>query len=524
VLATVTALWAGCGRVRFVPSPYSPQSVEVTFAPAEDLSVVRFAVAAPDAQDDEDLTFELAQPDGTFARIDFGAAPYPSGGYSCPQGTCFQLVRRGRYQPTPGSAPVRAQHARVGLALGGVVTLRQVDPSLTVSAGFAEGNATLNFTVDDRLLGGPLPRALAQAFFAHDQGDCDGTLPADSGPAQAGANMLRVPAPLTDVGRYCLAVHGVPRDGGPAPPVTALALTWPETVRAERRWRPPVEQTPLLVQIMLDLETADSARCADVHAALLGTLRGALGAADGGWHEFPLADLAPTCHQDPSRRLDAPAIADAIKQYVHQQVSAVHNRVVLFYANNLGTAVPQPLGDDLAGLPQQFANDARIATFYWGMVADGAVPTVAFDLAIPWTAIEDPGFARALGDPVSQNLPFQTELSDAQTVVSLLDSDTLMREAGGWLKLCQDSPPVELVGGAVPAEDLAIPIRVDDPPGFLVDLPPQITVPRSLFEPDEVFLRWEICRRFCDHPFENDAGLSAPSWRMSPECVHNRVP
>jgi len=522
-LALVCAAALGCGRVLFVPSPWTPQSITITYAPSEDLSVVRWAIAGSA----DGVRFELAQPDGSFGAIDFAAAPYSSGTYPCDAGTCAQLVLRGHYRaPAQGPPPVRARKPGFGVSPGTPAAAeRTVDPSLAVTLAFADDNAQVRIAVDDRLLAGPLPRRFIEQLWP--EPDPAGACAHPAGPEAplpSASAALPAPAPLDDAGRYCVAVRGAPQDGGPSLRVQAAALTWPQTVRAELDYKPPVESTPLLYQLILDLETAEPTRCTAVHDALLRTLRGALAAADPRNHEFALIDLAPRCQQDPTRSFDPAQVADQIKQYVHQNVAVVQNRPLLFYANNLNVEVPGPLLAALSQLPQDFANDNRFSTFYWGMVAPGATPGIAYDAPTSWTAIEDPGFARLITQLVEATLPFQTQLHDNAVMVPLLDPAELSREQGGLLKLCQSTPPVTLAAGGVVATGLFVAVTTAAPPGFFVDLPVKITVPRAEFSQDDVLVRYEICSRFCDHSFTNDAGLFLANWKMVNECVHNHVP
>jgi hypothetical protein len=209
---------------------------------------------------------------------------------------------------------------------------------------------------------------------------------------------------------------------------------------------------------------------------------------------------------------------------VHESARVFHNRVLLFYANDLAIPVPPQLDSALDELPADFRNDERVATFYWGMIAPGATATVGYDATAPWTAIEDPDFASGIARTMGATLPFLTQLHDDGTMVPLLDTTALIAEGGGELKLCQASPPVLLAAGGIPARGLTVPITAASPPGFFVSLPPQITVPHAMFVQADVVVRYEICRRFCDHPFTNDAGLDGAAWRSSRECVHNHVP
>src|SRR5262249_15904101 len=158
-----------------------------------------------------------------------------------------------------------------------------------------------------------------------------------------------------------------PDDGGRFLRVGAAALSHPETFAGVKNYQPASEQAPVLLQLILDLAIADPTRCQQVRDTLLSTLRMACNTAatGGSFHEFPFVDLAPNWQRTDSRGFDPVGLADSIKLYVRQNVTQVNNRVVLFYANNLASPVPSTLNDELAQLPMLFANDPRVASFYW---------------------------------------------------------------------------------------------------------------------------------------------------------------
>ena len=73
-------LVAGCGDLQFVPSPYTPQKVELIYSAQEHLTVVRWRVSAsaPVAE----TRFEMLAPDG-YHPIDFAQSAYPGGVIAC---------------------------------------------------------------------------------------------------------------------------------------------------------------------------------------------------------------------------------------------------------------------------------------------------------------------------------------------------------------------------------------------------------------------------------------------------------
>jgi hypothetical protein len=332
-----------------------------------------------------------------------------------------------------------------------------------------------------------------------------------------------VQQPLAPEGRYCVSVHGTPDDGGKFLRVGAAALSHPETMGGVKDYQPAAEQAPVLLQLILDLAIADPTRCQQVETTLLSTMRAACNtaAAGGTFHEFSLIDLAPNCQRTDSRGFDPVGLADGIKQYVRQNVTQVHNRVVLFYANNLASPVPSQLNDELTQLPMDFMGDPRVSTYFWSMTTPGATMNVPYDLPGVWTAIEDPTFTTSIQMAAAANLPFMTQLHDDNAMIELLDPSMVSQWQGGFLKICTATPMVQLAAGGQPVMTNDVGIDPATPPGFLVTLQPKITVPHSTFASDDVIVRWEVCQRWCDHPFTSDTGIAGSSWRSSTECVHS---
>ena len=523
-IATALML-ASCGRVTFIPSPYTPQGLEARYSPEEDITVLRWWFEATGG-DVDGTTFDLRQPDGSWKPIRFEQAPYASGIYPCDLVSCAQFVVRGRYPLSIGQAsPVRA-HSPDGFLVPGLTVRNaavQIKPSLAVGAAFASDNLSVHVVIADPLFdGSPLARNFAMAVWPQGSGDC--TQPLSDDVAVTGKTAdAPVIQPLAPEGRYCVAVHGKPVDNGAYVRFGAAALSVPETVAGPMNYQPAAEQAPVLLQLILDLAIADPTRCQQVESTLLSTLRGACAtAAQGGsFHEFQLIDLAPNCQRSDARDFDPIATADGIKQYVRQNVTQFHNRVVLFYANNLATPVPPQLEMELEQLSTGFDGDTRVDKFFWSMIAPGATTNVTYDLPGVWTAIEDPTFVMGIQQAAMSNMPFMTEIHDDSSMIPLLDTATVQRYQNGFVKICTSTPMVQLAAGGQPATTNDVQIDPAMPPGFFVSLTPEITLPHSQFMSHDVIVRWEVCSQWCDHPFTNDVGsVSAMSWRSSTECVH----
>src|SRR4029078_9360794 len=108
-------LTAGGGELHFVPSPFTPQHVELIYSAQEHITVVRWRVdaAAPVAQ----TRFELLGSDGNYSPIDFTQSAFTGGITDCTfgGGSCAQYIVRAQYQVDPGARPLIAVHARYGV-------------------------------------------------------------------------------------------------------------------------------------------------------------------------------------------------------------------------------------------------------------------------------------------------------------------------------------------------------------------------------------------------------------------------
>jgi hypothetical protein len=133
-------LTAGCGEVNFVPSPVTPQHVELTYSLQEKITVVRWRVdaAAPVAQ----TRFELLGSDGNYSPIDFSQSVFAGGIIPCTdgEGSCAQYIVRGEYK-ADNARPVRAVHDVYGV-LPGVLVKRtdEVPETISFNSFFRPGN------------------------------------------------------------------------------------------------------------------------------------------------------------------------------------------------------------------------------------------------------------------------------------------------------------------------------------------------------------------------------------------------
>ncbi len=539
---------AACTDVRFVPSRWSPQGVQVRYAQEEDLTVLSWSVECNAC--DGDLVFELADAAGHFAPVDFQSAPYPSGPYECEFGTCVQLVMRGRLPRLSGlAAPVRSRHRDEGLFPGGAarqetlesfrcrdarqgdVPCRSMSPVVTFSAD----NRMVTIDPQDALVAPGLRRQIAYAMWPTTTGNCaaEARLACDAGTLTKDVHPIRPQTCLrgavqslevAEPGNYCVSVRAVPRDGKDSTRFTTLAITVPETSPGQVTYTPAAQASPVLVQMLLDLDVPDGAACDALRTSLLTALRSAFFAVDPQFLEFPLVELSPGCTPAAERKLDSDGIAARLTDEIirRAQGTGVPQRVVLFYANNSDSAVPASLLAQLGELPLRVSNAVGNprAVYTWAALGAGAG-------ALPADARTD--FTELLGSVdkiVGATLPFQSGLASAPT--PLLDPMSVAgwERARAFVKLCRSTLPATLALGDSPANTTSAAITSQLPPGVLVDLRTEVTVPRNEFQQRQVVVPFEICGRFCDHPALSPAGTRQDTdpWRTSSRCARDEQP
>src|SRR5579863_6115270 len=203
LLATGTA--PGCGDVSFVPSPYTPQDVDLVYSAQEDITVVRWRIASTVATD-PDLKFQILGASG-FQNIDFSQSVFPGGGTACGDGigSCFQYVLRGRYTTFAEGRPVQALHSLYGSFSGAIAKVDSLPQTLTVASFFHSGNQLVTVNVTDQVAAqGPYvyPRSYTRGMWP-----TNGLCVSDSAPAGVSFSALDPTtdgfppdSPLTDSG------------------------------------------------------------------------------------------------------------------------------------------------------------------------------------------------------------------------------------------------------------------------------------------------------------------------------------
>jgi hypothetical protein len=536
LLVTTAAL--GCGDVHFVPAPFTPQNVELVFSTQEHLTIIRWRVnaSAPLAE----TRFEMLGPDG-YQPIDFTRSVFTGGVTDCGdgRGTCAQYVVRGRYPqhlPAGEFRPVRAVHDLYGELPGVPAKSRTVEETFKMNSFFHYKNERVNVNLTD-IVGSDGPYSFPRAF-EHGMWPTVGLCLADAPPddvafATLDASSAFAPeTPLTENGTYCVALRPVPADAGSTAMVQKRIATVPEVVTAQHVLNPPLETSPIIYQVILDLEIPVPEVCPEAIAEIERVTSKYMVGQGAAVRKLPTINLARPgslgCSQQTGPTLAAAEIAEAVKQTV-TTYTEVHHQYHLLYFNNLDAPLPATLVRSfkelfaaLAGPPPGY--DLRTVSWLFNP-AHGALSDLQWTNFSSWTSASDPMFEMEMSNYTMGTLPYRTQLHSSEVPVLLLSPEDVQTYAGKHIKICTSSPfivPVSQVGPYAPSPivETAWEIKAEDPPAYLVALDDQIAVPANQYVSGQVRVSYQICTRYCvDHGYVAPDGTGPTSWRDSGQCA-----
>ena len=540
VLLAVTVLSVGCGDVLFVPSPYTPQNVDLIYSPQEDISIVRWRISST-AQLGDDLYFQILGENG-YETIDFSQSVFPGGGSACADGvgSCFQYVVRGQYPASLYPNPVRAIHTTYGTLPGELAIPRTEDQTLSVAPFFHTNNDQLLVELTDTVAFEP--PYVYQRSYDRTMWPTDALCVSDSPPASVSFSPLDPQTygfppdlPLSKRGIYCVGIRPVPADGGAAAVAQGRVATLPQVTDMQQTFVPPVEQSPVIYQIVLDLEIPVADRCVSSLQTIESLVDEYMHKTTVKVVKLPTMNIATdpkatggaaNCAQVDGRALPATDMAEAVLQQV-SSFPETHQQFHFFYFNNLDVPLPPTLTDSLQSLFNGLTAPAPYDLFTYSWLFNPN-PTLAmargpsWNMPTPWQAADDPSFETTLAMYVAPNLPYTSQTHDQNVPVPLLSAADAARFDGGFFKICDSSPfaqpaytsPVEALSG----EESWL-IKASDPPGYLVYLYPQINKPGPSFTPESASVDFQICSAYCDHPYVSTSGLGVTSWATSPLCA-----
>lgn len=529
----IVVILGGCGEVHFIPSPYTPEAVEAVFSVQEQVTVIRWRLgaAAPAA----DTQFELLGPNG-YQPIDFSRSVFPSGVAACADGAgaCAQFVVRGQAAIAQGDHPIRAVHPTYGVLPGGPAAVRTLSTTLSLQSYFHFKNDRVFVSFMDELANdGPyaFPRSYDSAMWP-----TSGLCVSDVAPEGVRFEALNDDggfAPreeLSESGIYCVASRPIPHDGGGAAMVQTRVATVPEVETRVQNFDPPVEQAPVIYQIVLDLEIPVPDRCAAAVQTIETLVDSTFGRAPVPVRKLPTLNLAQTdggspCAQTDGRSLAAADMADAVKKQVIA-FPEVHQQFHFLYFNNLDSPLPRTLTDSMHALFDALGSPPGYDLMpLWWMFNPGAA--AASDLSwwrtSTWIAADDPQFGQALTDYAENTLPYESQLHDPGDPVAFLSPEETPNYAGGFIKICQSSPSVQplwSLKNPTPVFDPSWAIDGESSPAYLVYLQPEIAVQATSFVDQSAIVHYQLCTRYCaDHPYLTDAGQGAKSWATDTRCA-----
>ncbi|HET6146934.1 MAG TPA: hypothetical protein VFH68_05340 [Polyangia bacterium] len=540
-----------CANVTFVDAPFAPRKIDLLYSVQEDITAIRWRVAA--TEPDPQVRFELLDADGEWQPVDFASSVYQGGVTHCADkkgGLCGQMVVRGRYRPPDDApSPLRSRNPTYDLSPGDQPTLHDYVQTLSLKTYFSRNNLGLVTTISDVIGGDPtfvFPRPLEGATWER-RGVCiPGYFPADAhfttvtGLKEPWAS----PAPLSADGFYCAAVRPVMVNGERGTDFQLAIDTVPEVANGDRTYTVKTENTPFSYQIVLDLSIPVADRCQEAIQLIQALVAENLGKFSA-LRALPMVDLSATdpethqpgipCRQSPLRALDGSALAQQVKTSAATWEEK-HPRYFLLYFNNLHAPLPDPLTRSLGEFMDTLANPAPPGEFVaqlWPFGPDEMVKSFGGwgTQVTPWSTAKDPGFALELAGYGATKLPLVSEIQDPKEPLPILKEDQAPALDGGWLRLCQisitplqgtglqlvtrgDSGPVYL------SPSTEYQVKGDNPPQYLLTLPPVWAVPSPGFTPHEAYIRYEVCTRYCTHPFTSESGAPVTSgWIGSALCV-----
>jgi hypothetical protein len=541
----MAVLALGCGDVLFVPSPYTPQNVDLIYSSQEDISIVRWRISSPPPLSD-DLQFQILV-DNVWQTINFSQSLFPGGPSACGDGagTCFQYVVRGQYPIGLHPRPIRAVHSVYGTLPGDQANPDTEAETLEVGAHFDTNNDLVLVEIADLVsYDGPYryPRSYERTMWP-----TNGLCVSNSPPAGVNFSPLGTTPdgtlgfppdlPLSDSGIYCVAVRPIPTDAGAVALAQERVATLPQVTDMHQTFIPPVETSPVIYQIVLDLEIPVADRCMSSLTTIESLVDEYMNMGGVPVTKLPTMNIAvdpnatggaANCAQVDGRTLPAADMTAAVMKVVASYPDA-YQQFHFFYFNNLASPLPSTLTDSLqalfGGLSMQPPPPCQqLTTVSWLFNPGTATLIGGINWSMPemWMSADDPSFEKTLKLYAQQSLPYTSQVHDPSIPVPLLSAADAATYNGDLFKIC-DSSTFTQPAYTSPAQALSggdsWPVLASDPPGYLVNLQPMIAVPSASFVQESVDVDFQICRDYCDHAYVSTAGTVVTSWAMSPSCA-----
>ena len=555
------ALWAaGCADIRFEQGPYTIRALEVVYSEQEDMTFISWNL-----RHDAKLSlvsFELHTEDG-WTPIRLSDAPFAADPYECTGGWCLQYQVHGEYVQSPDTvSPLRSIHRDDGVFMGPEPRVRRIRTSFQVDP-IALGK---NESIDPRRYDWfaenavPLRRAWQWQFATWNDAlwcdDPDTSWKHADDPVAVDRSWTEL---ATD-GGICFYMRPVRADDASVWDFDTLTPS-AETAFDTQRYVPARTNAPIVWGMLVDLEIPDDTRCRQVKGVLIDAVEAAM-ASRGNDHKLGIyapqladgGDELSGCDQDPNREYPlSQMLRDA--EDARREILPDETRVVWIFANNIELPPSQRIVDqmELLGLALLLGDDFDLdvlgnpdivgelgdnigvlgplddvtTAWTWAIGSNVFMEMFPWHQTTPWRPVEDETLVADIRAAADNALPFATMQHDATTQVDITPVDTQIRPS--HFKVCSSSPfAISAVGVnasfAAWSSDATIPWPTfdDELPYYLVEIPPQILVPKNQYRRYSQNVVMEVCTAFCDGPFRTRGGLDLLSWRNDPICQWNQ--
>lgn len=557
-VAVSCAILASCANIRFEYGPYAIRDLEVVYSSQEDVTFLSWRLRH-DAKLDL-VEFELLV-DGDYVEVDLAASPFAAEPWACGEDWCFQYQLLGEYVPEADQSPLRSVHRDEGIFMGPAPRVRRIQRSFDTDP-IALGH---NDAIDPRRFDWfernevPLRRAW-QWQFSHREGACLDPVPDAWLPA---ADPIAVDRAWTGVGgEFGLCFHLRPvRADGDAVWATDMLVPSAETAFETQRYVPARVNAPVVWGMLLDLEIPDPTRCTQVKGVLIDLFEAQIGARGDGQKlgiytptDAETGEALTGCDQATTR--DYPLeqmLRDA--QTARQALEPDSTRVLWVFVNNIelppseriqrqlelfglallygeaadGGVIPGVFGEDLPAVPEEDEDLVALGTaaFTWALGSNVFMNLFPWDRATPWRPVEDETLHADIRAGARATLPFATMRHEPSTEIEIT-SPRQVRLRPEYFRICDATPFAVTALGIEPGQAIyppngAVPWPEFDDynPYYLVDIPPQILVPRTEYARRNEQVVVEVCTAFCGGPFRNRGGQDHDSWMLGSRCQWN---
>jgi hypothetical protein len=306
----------------------------------------------------------------------------------------------------------------------------------------------------------------------------------------------------------CTMMQPIPRRA--FKPVTLTGLLWmhPELQSRKTTWNAPVEVSPVLYQLVFDLQIPDADHCARTISSIQQQVSSALDARNGEHHAFEVVNIADNgekkCRQSADRRFAAVEVAERIKEYVNTSVSQPRGaKVVLIYVNNNSLPLSTALTNDFWTFLSSLGSDSRVSVFTWAIGTGTILNGFEWNATTGWVTPSNSAFREAVTALANSTLPFKTLNHNDDDQIRFLAPE--FEGIEGEFKSCGTTPDVtyyldDWVALSFPGMTTFV-LQLGDWLTFKVNLEQQVFAKSSEFLEQKVLVRYEVCTKWCGHPF-----------------------